>query len=58
MKFYVLTSIVLIVLAYALPYTILSDANGPELFLYWLTLTMLQFIISLKYLKKPIGEEK
>ncbi len=46
-KAYIVASILLIVLAYYIPYTILSSARDFSLYLFWLVIVVCEIILSM-----------
>ncbi|MET1160520.1 MAG: hypothetical protein ABWW65_06115 [Thermoprotei archaeon] len=51
-KLFVVVSILLLLTAYIVPYTIMRNAADLGLFLFWLVLTITEIIVALLYLSK------
>ncbi|MEM4718097.1 MAG: hypothetical protein QXE81_04995 [Desulfurococcaceae archaeon] len=54
-RIYVYIQLGLMVLMYVVPYTLLSESKGPELFLFWAITTIAIGVLSILYLKKNKG---
>jgi len=50
-KTYAIASLLLVLIAYIIPYTILYNARGFELLLFWFLVVVIEFLLSIAYLK-------
>lgn len=48
---YILLSLLIIMLAYIIPYTILYSVESFELYLFWLVLALVEIVLSSLYLR-------
>lgn len=51
-QLYVLWSIIVIVLAYIIPYTMLHSVADWSLYLFWLLLAVVHYIVTLTYVER------
>ncbi|WFO74723.1 hypothetical protein J4526_06490 [Desulfurococcaceae archaeon MEX13E-LK6-19] len=49
-KQYILLSLLIIMLAYIVPYTVLYGVDNMGLYMFWLVLALLEIVLSMKYL--------
>ncbi len=47
---YILLSLLIIMLAYIVPYTVLYGVDNMGLYVFWLMLALLEIVLSIKYL--------